>query len=147
VSVLLDTHVWVWWLTPGAQLPDAERSALDELGSRSELRLSAISLWEAQMLQARGRLELPLPFPEWLRRATDHRMLSVMPLDIGVVLALNDLPEGFHGDPADRLIVATARGHNLSLATHDAVIRRSRTVRIWKPTDRSIRDRRAKKPR
>jgi len=147
VSVLLDTHVWVWWLTPGAQLSGAERSALDDLGSKSELRLSAISLWEAQMLQARGRLELPLPFPEWLRRATDHRMLSVMPLDVGVVLALNDLPEGFRGDPADRLIVATARAHNLSLATHDAVIRRSRTVRIWKPTGAAKGGRGGRKPR
>ena len=131
--MLLDTHVWVWWLTSAPRMPPAERSALDDLASTGDLRLSAISLWEAQMLRARGRLELPLPFPEWLRRATDHRMLSVMPLDVGVVLALNDLPAGFHGDPADRLIVATARAHKLTLATHDAVIRRSRAVRVWSP--------------
>lgn len=134
MSVLLDTHVWVWWLTGAARLSDTERTAIDGLASDGDVRLSAISLWEAQMLHARGRLDLPVPFPEWLRRATDPRMLSLLPLDVGVVLALNGLPAGFHGDPADRLIVATARAHRLSLATHDAVIRRSRAARIWRPS-------------
>ena len=48
-------------------------------------------------------------------------------------LALDSLPASFHGDPADRLIVATARAHALPLATHDTAIRRSRTVKLWKP--------------
>ena len=76
---------------------------------------------------------MPLPFADWLRRATDPRMLVVLPLDVSVVLALDALPSSFHGDPADRLIVATARVHAMALATHDANIRRSRAVRMWKP--------------
>ena len=76
MSVLLDTHVWVWWLTPGSPLPRAEREALDEKAARRELILAAISLWEAQVLHAKGRLDLPLPFAEWLARATDDRMIS-----------------------------------------------------------------------
>jgi PIN domain nuclease of toxin-antitoxin system len=55
-----------------------------------------------------------------------------VPLDTQVVLALDALPSSFHGDPADRLIVATARSRRLPLATHDATIRRSRTVTLWK---------------
>jgi PIN domain nuclease of toxin-antitoxin system len=74
-----------------------------------------------------------MPFAEWLMRATDERMLSVLPLDRDVVLALDGLPPGFHGDPADRLIVATARAHALPLATRDAAIRRARVARLWKP--------------
>lgn len=136
MSVLLDTHIWVWWLTPSSQLTDTERDALDEEASRGELRLSAISLWEAQMLRAKNRLVLPLPLAEWLRRATDPRMLTVVPVDVSVVLALDALPASFHGDPADRLIVATARAHALSLVTHDATIRRSRSVRLWRPRRR-----------
>ena len=132
MSVLLDTHIWVWWLTPGSPLSRAERSALDAKAARRELFLPAISLWEAQVLHAKQRLELPLPFAEWLARATDERMISVLPLSIEVVLALDALPASFHGDPADRLIVATARAHALPLATHDAAIRRSRTVKSWK---------------
>jgi PIN domain nuclease of toxin-antitoxin system len=61
MSVLLDTHVWVWWLTGAARLSDTERTAIDGLASDGDVRLSAISLWEAQMLHARGRLDLPVP--------------------------------------------------------------------------------------
>jgi len=93
----------------------------------------AISLWEAQVLHAKRRLELPLPFAEWLARAADEQMISVVPLGVEVVLALDALPASFHGDPADRLIVATARAHAMPLATHDAAIRRSRAAKLWKP--------------
>jgi len=53
-------------------------------------------------------------------------------MDVAVILALDRLPAGFHGDPADRIIVATARAHGLPLATRDTNIRRSRAVKIWK---------------
>lgn len=131
MSVLLDTHVWVWWLTPRSPLSAAERAALDAEAARGELFLSAISLWEAQMLYAKGRLELPLPFATWLRRAADERMITVLPIDIEVVLALDALPGSFHGDPADRMIVATALTHSLPLASHDTAIRRARLAKIW----------------
>jgi PIN domain nuclease of toxin-antitoxin system len=85
------------------------------------------------VLHTKQRLELPLPFAEWLARAADDRMVSVLPLSIDVVLAVNALPASFHGDPADRLIVATARTHAMPIATHDAAIRRSRVVTLWKP--------------
>jgi PIN domain nuclease of toxin-antitoxin system len=131
LNVLLDTHVWVWWLTGGSPLSRKECTTLDELAERRSLFISAISLWEAQMLHARGRLELPVPFPEWLAEAADERILTVVPLDVAVVHALAALPASFHGDPADRLIVATARSRKLPLATRDAAIRKSRMVKLW----------------
>lgn len=130
---LLDTHVWVWWLTPGSPLTARERAALDAEAGRRQLYLSAVSLWEAQMLHSKGRLELPMAFADWLEQAADERMLNLVPLDVPVVVALDGLPASFHGDPADRLIVATARARKLSLATHDARIRRSRAVALWQP--------------
>lgn len=133
MSVLLDTHVWVWWLTPVSPLSSAERTALDAAADRGEVRLAAISLWEVQVLHAKKRLALPVAFPTWVRQAADERMLSVIPLDVHAVTALDSLPGSFHGDPADRLIVATARAHGLPLATRDARIRRSRLVTLWKP--------------
>ena len=133
MNVLLDTHTWVWWLTASGGLSRGERNALDRLAGRGELRVSAISLWEAQMLHARRRLELPLRFPEWLGRAADPAVITVLALDVGVVMALDELPETFHGDPADRLIVATARAHAIPIATHDRAIRRSRAAKIWRP--------------
>lgn len=133
MSVLLDTHVWIWWLTGDSRLPPVERRALDAAAERGHVRVSAISLWEAQMLHSKGRLRLPLPFDEWLRRAADERTLAVAAMDAAVIVALDRLPSTFHGDPADRLIVSTARAHAWPLATHDQAIRRSRVVTLWRP--------------
>jgi PIN domain nuclease of toxin-antitoxin system len=85
------------------------------------------------MLHAKRRLELPVPFAAWLQAAAGPNVLKVLPLDVEVIVALNGLPDSFHGDPADRLIVATARAHAMPLATHDKQIRRARLVKLWKP--------------
>ena len=96
-----------------------------------------MSLWEAQMLHERGRLVLDAPFETWLLEATAPGVVEILPLDIAVILEVNRLPLSFHGDPADRVIVATARAFGVALATHDRKIRRSRLVQLWKPALRS----------
>ena len=112
----------------------AIRDALDALAAAgTPPAISAISLWEAQMLASKGRLKLDAPLTHWLPTATADETVTVLPLGVSVILALNALPAGFHGDPADRIIVATARAHGLSLVTRDSNIRRSRTVKLWKP--------------
>lgn len=133
MRVLLDTHIWIWWLLPQSPLPPRERAALDEIATGRGIALPAICQWEAQMLHVKGRIDLPLPFPAWLRRATAPDMLQVLPLDAEAVIAVHGLPATFHGDPADRMVVATARVYDLPLATHDESIRRSRLAKIWKP--------------
>jgi PIN domain nuclease of toxin-antitoxin system len=132
MAVLLDTHVWAWWSLGDERLKARERDALDRLAGRRELRLCAISLWEAQMAAARGRLRLLDPFEVWLRAAAAPEVIELVPIDIRVALALNSLPASLPKDPADRLIVAAARAHALPLATHDGAIRRSRATRLWK---------------
>jgi len=128
---LLDTHVWLWWLLGSPRLPAKQRTALDRLGARGAVRVAAVSLWEAQMLHAKKRLTLDRGFDAWIREAAGAGVAEVLPLDVEVVIALDHLPTTFHGDPADRLIVATARAHRLPLATHDRAIRKSRTVKLW----------------
>ena len=133
MAVLLDTHVWAWWSLGDARLRTRERDALDRLAARRELRLCAISLWEAQMAYAKGRFKPQDPFEAWLRAAASPEVVEIVPIDVRVALALNNLPASLPNDPADRLIVAAARAHALPLATHDSVIRRSRAVRLWRP--------------
>lgn len=131
MTVLLDTHFWIWWVTGQDTLTRTERQALGAAAESGQLALSAISLWEAQMLHARSRLQLEIPFEAWILQAAAASVVQILPLDVSVILALNNLPRSFHGDPPDRIIVATARARDLPLATRDRVIRRSRAARLW----------------
>lgn len=131
MPVLLDTHVWAWWLSGDARLRTRERDALDRLAARREVKLCAISLWEAQMAYAKGRFKPADPFEVWLRAAAAPDVVEIVPIDVRVALALSSLPGSLPNDPADRLIVAAARAHALPLATRDRVIRRSRAARLW----------------
>jgi PIN domain nuclease of toxin-antitoxin system len=133
VRLLLDTHVWIWWVTGQGELSAAERKALDGIAETELPCISAISLWECQMLHARGRLNLEMPFDSWLFQAASPDTVELLPLNVDVIVALEHLADGFHGDPADRIIVATALALKLSLATHDRKIRQSHAVSIWKP--------------
>jgi PIN domain nuclease of toxin-antitoxin system len=133
VAVLLDTHVWVWWLSGSDRLAHGESQALDTLASQGELRLAAISLWEVQMAYKKGRFVPADGFERWLQVAAAPETIQLIPLDVPVALALNDLPERLHNDPADRLIVATAKAYRLQLATHAETLRKLRVASIWKP--------------
>jgi len=86
------------------------------------------------MLVSRNRLMPNEPFDPWIHRMTAPDTVRIVPLDADLVSELNVLPSSFHGDPADRLIVAAARTHSLPLATHDRRIRRSRLATLWKPS-------------
>jgi PIN domain nuclease of toxin-antitoxin system len=130
--MLLDTHVWVWWLAGGGNLSAVEYQALELSAETETLTVSAISLWEVQMLYSLRRLSLDRAFEPWLLEATLPDSVRVVPIDTSIILELDRMPP-MHGDPADRLIVATARAHDLPLATHDRRIRKSRLVRLWKP--------------
>ncbi|MCX7165625.1 MAG: type II toxin-antitoxin system VapC family toxin [Rhodocyclales bacterium] len=132
-TLLLDTHIWLWWLLGQPELAAKERDALDALAAAdTPPGLCAISLWEAQMLVAKGRLKIDAPLSHWLPTAVAAESVTLLPMDVAVILALDSLPAGFHGDPADRIIVATARAHGLPLATRDGNIRRSRAAKVWK---------------
>ena len=130
-SPLLDTHVWVWWMLGDTRLSARERTVLDGLPSGQRPRLCDISLWEVAMLVQLGRLRLDDAIEDWLRIAASPATVEVIPITPAVVAEMNRLPATFHQDPADRLIVATARAGRLPLATHDARIRRSRQTSLW----------------
>lgn len=133
MSVLLDTHVWIWWLTGQEELPTKERIRLDRAAEEEPPFLSDISLWEAQMMHAKGKLKLEIPFAQWLIEATLPDVVQLARITPNVVLKLDSLPGSFHGDPADRIIVATALAQDVPVHTHDRKIRQTRLVKLWKP--------------
>ena len=115
-SPLLDTHVWGWWMLGDPRLSARERTVLDELPSGQRPRLCDISLWEVAMLVQLGRLRLDDALEDWLRIAASPATVEVIPITPAVVAEMNRLPATFHQDPADRLIVATARTGRLPSA-------------------------------
>ena len=119
--IVLDTHVWVWWVSGADRLTAAQREAIGtaELGG---IGVSAISCWEVAKLVERGRLELDRPVLAWLRAALASPGVQVLALTPEVAAESAALPGTFHRDPADQIIVATARIHGCRLATSDGKI-------------------------
>lgn len=94
-TVLLDTHVWVWWMLGDTRLSDRERTVLDDLPSGQRPRLCGISLWEVAMLVQLGRLRLDDALEDWLRIAAAPATVEVIPITPAVVAEMNRLPRPF----------------------------------------------------
>jgi PIN domain nuclease of toxin-antitoxin system len=118
--IVLDTHVWIWWISAPRKLSLHARRAIDEA---KELAVSAISLWEVAMLVAKSRLELDRDVGLWMRQALAAPRIGLAPLSVEIAVRSTTLGHDFHGDPADRLIVATALELNAALVTKDDRLR------------------------
>jgi PIN domain nuclease of toxin-antitoxin system len=122
-QLLLDTHAWIWLLNgneeslkPGI-VATIQQAALSDL-----LRISAISLWEVAMLESKGRIHMGMECLSWLNAALAAPGISLVPLTAEIAVCSCTLPGEFHGDPADRIIVATAQIMGARLVTRDANI-------------------------
>lgn len=129
---LLDTHTWVWWVCGDSRLTAREREALDNLPSSARPVLAEISLWEVAMLVERGRLELDMDVERWLTLASAPASVELARVTPAVAAEVARLPEKFHRDSADRLIVATARVRKLRVFTRDRQIAGARVVPLWR---------------
>jgi PIN domain nuclease of toxin-antitoxin system len=126
--IVLDTHIWVWWVDGGSQLP-ADYAALILAEAASGLGVSAISCWEVAKLVELGRLRLTVPVEQWLAQALQPPVV-LLPLSPEVAVGSTQLPGVFHRDPADQLIIATARVYDCRLVTLDRLIRGYPHVRL-----------------
>lgn len=116
--VLLDTHTALWLDGGGRMLPTAV-AAIDAGSATGEAVLSSITAWEIGLLVKKGRLKLDLDAAAWLDRFLAIPGIRLVPLSATAALASSFLPEPFHGDPADRMLVATARELAATLVTRD----------------------------
>jgi PIN domain nuclease of toxin-antitoxin system len=118
---LLDTHIWVWWVDDNQQLVDRPRHLIED-NMRSGLGVSAISCWEVAKLVQYGRLELACPLEEWMEQALAYPGVHLIELTPRIAIESTKLPGSFHRDPADQIIVATARVCDIPLLTVDSRI-------------------------
>lgn len=132
MKYLLDTHTWVWWHMHPENLSQKVKSLIADSSRYDELLLSAISVWEFCKLLEKGRLGVSCDPEEWLATALAMPKLRLVPLTPPIAYRSTVLPQPLASDPADQIIIATARNENATILTKDDVLRRYAHVRtIW----------------
>lgn len=122
MSQLLDTHVFWYWLMEPKKLTKTQAAVLGDVTSEQPAWISEITLWEISTLYSLGRLQLDMPLREWLERASAPPLVRRLSITPAIAAEVAALPDDFHRDPADRIIVSTARVHGVDLLTQDSEI-------------------------
>ena len=118
-EVLLDTHVLLWWHGDRSRLSQDQQDVIASADVDSPLRVSDISLWEVAMLHSLGRICLKIPLREWLEKVVAPPLVRRHGISPAIAAELVSLPDSFHPDPADRILVSTARVLGATLLTQD----------------------------
>jgi len=116
---ILDTHILLWWFDSLPRLSSRQEEVLHGASEEEPVWVSDITLWEIATLYSLGRIELRLPLREWLEQATAPPLVQRLPITPAVAAEVAALPDSFHRDPGDRIIIASARVLGATLLTHD----------------------------
>lgn len=119
MRLLLDTHVFLWYITNDRRLSQDVARAITE--AANDVYLSVVSVWETLVKYQLGRLSLPSPADEYLQNRREQHGIVGLALEIAAASRLLELP-AHHGDPFDRMLVCQAIHHDLTLVTSDAQI-------------------------
>lgn len=119
MTALLDTHVLIWWLQGEGPLSSEQQRVVSAADGDSPLRVSDISLWEIAALHSLGRIQLAIPVREWLEKAVAPPLVRRHGISPAIAAEADALPYSFRRDPADRILVATARILGATLLTQD----------------------------
>lgn len=132
MKYLLDTHTWIWWHMHPQKLSAKVRALLSSPGNYKEILLSAISPWEFSKLLEKERIGISCNPEEWISEALTMPKLRLIPLSPTIAYYSTSLPQPFHDDPGDQIIVATARKENATILTKDKLIQQYKHVRtLW----------------
>ena len=132
MRTLLDTHAWIWWVTDDRRLSRRAATAIARASGEQDLWLSLISIWELAKKVEKHQLVLDRPLDLWLDEALTAPGLGIWELTRPVLVQSCELPQPFHGDPADQILVAAARQHGAVVVTKDQRIRRYPHVHtVW----------------
>lgn len=119
--ILLDTHIWIWWVQGDKRLPHSRIQWLTEK-TEAGIGISLISCWEVAKSVENRNLQLPCSTDQWFEHALSYPGIQLLELTVPIILDSTQLPPPFHRDPADQLIVATARVKGIPLLTADQKI-------------------------
>jgi len=129
--ILLDTHTWIWSHSATKLLSDTVKKLIKKTIT-DQRAIASISIWEFAMMVVKGRINVKIDPKLWLDNAIKNTGLKVIELSPEIALESCNLPGDFHKDPADQIIVATARINNLTLLTKDRKILDYRHVNaLW----------------
>jgi PIN domain nuclease of toxin-antitoxin system len=132
IPVLLDSCTWIWLASDQARLSAAALEAISSAQARRAAHLSVISCWEVAKLVEKGKLSFKIPVGEWVKRALSLEGINLQGLTPRICIDSTELPGAFHGDPADQIIVATARQLGVALVTPDRKLRQYNHVpTVW----------------
>ena len=120
--ILLDTHVWIWWISNMEKLSAKALTAINSARADNAIIISSISTWEIALLVEKGRLELSIDVRDWVRKTEGLPFVHFAAVDNTIALRSVSLPGEFHADPADRIITATALTMGIPLVTRDEKI-------------------------
>jgi len=118
--IVLDTHAWFFWINDSVD--QLTEKALKSIRSCDSLGVSIISCWEIAMLVAKEKLKLSIDVQKWINQALKYPGIQLLNIDPDIAVLSTRLPGDFHGDPADRFIVATCMKHNAPLLSKDKKI-------------------------
>jgi len=118
--IVLDTHIWIWWVHGDAKLSPTATAAIQAHES-SMIGISVMSCWEIAKLVEYNRLSLSCEISEWFDKALSYPAIQLLDLTPQIAIASTQLV-GFHRDPADQVITATAKVYDCPLVTADTKI-------------------------
>ena len=119
MTALLDTHILVWWLNDSSRLSPAQQEIVSSASAKSPLLVSDISIWEVATLHSLSRIQLTISLRAWLDKAVAPPLVRRQGISPAIAAELATLPDTFQRDPADRILVATARVLGATLLTQD----------------------------
>lgn len=126
--IVLDTHAWIWWTHNTGELREVQRQAIVD-SEVDGIGISTISFWEIAKAIEHSKLELPIGTSEWFELALGYPGITILELTPEIAMESTNLPGDFHKDPADQIIVATARIFQCDLVSSDGKIVRYPHVR------------------
>ena len=122
--ILLDTHTMLWWIHGSKKLSSRAKIVIEKQSGEGMILISSISIWEIALLIKKERVSLTMDLSSWLEKIESLSFIQFVPIDTAIAVKSVFLPEKFHADPADRIIVATAREYGAILITNDEKIRK-----------------------